>query len=85
MDVASSQVTTSGALISKQIAFSPTPRISTYLIRFVIGDFDFIESNRLKFPVWIHPVRGTKIRHASNMLEVAVQALEHYEYIFGLD
>jgi aminopeptidase 2 len=85
MDIASSQVTTSGTLTSKRIAFNTTPRTSTYLICFTIGDFDFIESNRLKFPVRVYAVRGAKIQNASNMLDVAVQALDHYERIFGLD
>ena len=85
MDIASSQVTTSGTLISKRIAFNTTPRTSTYLICFVIGDFDFIESNKLKFPVRVYAVRGAKLQRASNMLEVAVQALDHYGHIFGLE
>ena len=85
MDIASSQAATSGTHISKRIVFNTMPRTATYLICFVIGDFDFIESNRLKFPVRIYAVRGAKVQHASNMLEVAVQALDHYEHIFGLD
>jgi len=85
MDIASSDVTGSGALLSKRIAFNTTPRTSTYLICFVIGDFDFIESSRLQFPVRVYAVRGAKIHHGANMLEVAVRALDHYQRIFGLD
>ncbi|KAH8886640.1 hypothetical protein GQ53DRAFT_727648 [Thozetella sp. PMI_491] len=85
MDIVSSQVVTSGSLISKRTVFNTTPRTSTYLVCFAIGDFDFIESTRLKFPVRIYAVRGAEIQHASNMLEVAVQALDHYQHIFGLD
>jgi len=85
MDIASSQVTTSGTVTSKRIAFNTTPRMSTYLICFVIGDFDFMESNQLKFPVRVYAVRGAKLQHGSNMLEVAVQALDRYEHLFGLE
>jgi aminopeptidase 2 len=85
MDIASSQVTTSGTHISKRIVFNTMPRSATYLICFVIGDFDFIESNRLKFLVRVYAVRGAKIQHGSNILEVAVQALDHFQHMFDLD
>ncbi|KAM3082246.1 Aminopeptidase 2 mitochondrial [Clarireedia jacksonii] len=61
------------------------PRTSTYLICFVIGDFDFIESKQLKFPVRVYAVRGAKIQHASKMLNIATQALDHFQNIFGLE
>ncbi|KAH7351188.1 peptidase family M1-domain-containing protein [Rhexocercosporidium sp. MPI-PUGE-AT-0058] len=87
MDVRSSEVTQSetGQEFSKRVVFNTMPRTSTYLICFVIGDFDFIESQKLKFPVRIYTVKGAKIQHASNMLKVATQALEHFEDIFGLE
>jgi len=85
MDIASSQVTTSGTGISKRTVFSTMPRTSTYLICFVIGDFDFIESSRLKFPVRVYALRGAKVQDGSIMLEVAVRALDHYQQIFGLE
>ena len=87
MDIRSSEVTHSepGLQFSKRIAFNTMPRTSTYLICFVIGDFDFVESKQLKFPVRVYAVRGAKIQHASNMLNVATQALDHFEHIFGLE
>jgi aminopeptidase 2 len=87
MDIRSSEVTHSGSGLqfSKRIAFNTMPRTSTYLICFVIGDFDFVESKQLKFPVRVYAVRGAKIQHASNMLNVATQALDHFEHIFGLE
>lgn len=84
MDVASCDVTTSETSVSKQIAFNTTPRMSIYLICFVIGDFEYIENNRLKFPVRVYAVRGAKIQHASSMLDVAVQALDLYHDMFGI-
>jgi len=87
MDIRSSEVTHSGSglQLSKRIAFNTMPRTSTYLICFVIGDFDFVESKQLKFPVRVYAVRGAKIQHVSNMLNVATQALDHFEHIFGLE
>jgi aminopeptidase 2 len=85
MDMASSQVTTSAAGVSKRIVFSKTPPTSTYLICFVIGDFDFMESNRLQFSIRVYAVRGAKLQHGSNMLKVAVDALDRYQQLFGLE
>ncbi|MCJ1308698.1 Aminopeptidase 2 mitochondrial [Agyrium rufum] len=87
MDIRSSEVTHSGSgsQFSKRTAFNTMPRTSTYLICFVIGDFDFVESKDLKFPVRVYAVRGAKIQHASSMLKVATQALDHFENIFGLE
>ncbi|KAH8664409.1 peptidase family M1-domain-containing protein [Xylariales sp. PMI_506] len=84
MDIAWLLVKASETRVSKQIAFNTTPRMSTYLICFAIGDFEFIESTRQGFPVRVYAVRGAKIQYASNMLEVAIQALDHFESIFGL-
>jgi aminopeptidase 2 len=85
MTVASSHLTTTGTLVSKQTAFNATPRTSTYLTCFVIGDFDFLESERLKFPVRLYAVRGAKIQCGSKMLDMAVEALARYERLFGLE
>ncbi|PVH86416.1 aminopeptidase 2 [Cadophora sp. DSE1049] len=87
MDIRSSVVTKSepGVQLLKRVAFNTTPRTSTYLICFIIGDFDFTESKKLKFPVRVYAVRGAKIQHASKMLDVATQALDLFEHIFNLE
>ncbi|KAG4443325.1 hypothetical protein IFR05_001194 [Cadophora sp. M221] len=87
MDVRSSELTHSESegQISKRVAFSTMPKTPTYLICFVIGDFDFVESTKLKFRVRVYAVKGAKIQHAWNMLNIATDALGHYEHIFGLE
>jgi len=89
MDVASSQLTPSSSsegAVSKTVKFNTTPRTSTYLVCFVVGDFDFIESTRLRFPVRVYGVKGsiTKLQQGEHMLSVAVDALDRYEKLFGL-
>ncbi|KAK1749389.1 aminopeptidase 2 [Echria macrotheca] len=90
MDVASSQINpsppNSEGRGSKTVRFNTTPRTSTYLICFVVGDFDFIESTQLRFPVRVYGVKGstTKLQHGTHMLKVAVDALDRYEKLFGL-
>jgi aminopeptidase 2 len=87
MDVASTHTSPSEDTetgITKRITFNKTHRTSTYLVCFVIGDFEFIQSTKLSFPVRVYALRGAKLQHGSYMLKVAVDALDRYQQLFGL-
>ncbi len=66
------------------IKFSPTPKMSTYLLAFIIGDFEYLEqkSNRGVI-VRVYTVPGKK-HQAKFALDVTVQVLEFYEKYFDI-
>ena len=66
------------------VKFSPTPKMSTYLLAFIIGDFEYIESktkNGVQVRVFTTP--GKK-HQASFALLCAVKTLEFYEKYFAI-
>lgn len=69
----------------KLVTFDTTPIMSTYLVAFVIGEFDFIEEKtsdgRIDVRVFV-PV-GKK-EQGTFALEVALKTLPFYEEWFGL-
>ena len=66
------------------IKFSPTPKMSTYLLAFIVGDFEYIEkkSNR-GVVVRVYTTPG-KIHQAKFALDCAVKTLEFYEKYFDI-
>src|SRR3989344_3466270 len=66
------------------VKFSPTPKMSTYLLAFLIGDFEYVESktkNNIQVRVFTTP--GKK-HQAEFALDCAVKTLEFYEKYFGI-
>ncbi|MBI2631192.1 M1 family metallopeptidase [Candidatus Nomurabacteria bacterium] len=76
------------------VEFSPTPRMSTYLLAFIVGDFECIEASTpspLALP--LRRGRGTRVRifttpgkkhQAKFALDCAVKILEFYEKYFDI-
>ncbi len=66
------------------LRFAPTPRMSTYLLAFIIGDFEYIEkkSNRGVI-VRVHTTPG-KLHQAEFALDTTVKVLEFYEKYFDI-
>lgn len=66
------------------IKFSPTPKMSTYLLAFIVGDFEYLEKktkNGVKVRVFTTP---GKVHQARFALDVAVKTLEFYEKYFDI-
>ena len=66
------------------IRFSPTPKMSTYLLAFIIGDFEYIESktkNGVQVRVFTTPGKKHQAKFA---LECAVKTLEFYGKYFDI-
>ncbi|MDE2399862.1 MAG: M1 family metallopeptidase [Patescibacteria group bacterium] len=64
--------------------FSPTPKMSTYLLAFIIGDFEFIErKTKRNVRVRIYTTPGKK-HQAKFALDCAVKTLEFYEKYFDI-
>jgi len=69
----------------KVVSFAPTPIMSTYLLAFLVGDFEYIEKKTKRgVLVRIYTTPGKK--HLGKFaLDVAVRCLEFYEKYFEID
>ncbi|KKQ21345.1 MAG: Puromycin-sensitive aminopeptidase [Candidatus Nomurabacteria bacterium GW2011_GWA1_37_20] len=66
------------------VKFSPTPKMSTYLLAFIVGDFEYIESKtRNNIQVRLFTTPGKK-HQAKFALDCAVKILEFYEKYFDI-
>ncbi|MFA6076759.1 MAG: M1 family aminopeptidase [Candidatus Paceibacterota bacterium] len=66
------------------VKFLPTPKMSTYLLAFIIGDFEYIESKtRNNVLVRVFTTPGKK-HQAKFALECAVKTLEFYDKYFDI-
>ena len=64
--------------------FSPTPKMSSYLLAFCVGNYDFIEKktkNGVKMRVYTEVGCSEQGRFA---LETGIRSLEYYEDYFGI-
>jgi len=66
------------------VKFSPTPKMSTYLLAFIVGDFEHIEKkSKGGVIVRVHTTPG-KVHQAQFALDVTVKMLEFYERYFDI-
>ncbi|GAP86043.1 putative aminopeptidase 2 [Rosellinia necatrix] len=87
MDVASEtevQSAMSGAA-KKAVKFNPTPLMSTYLVAFIIGELNHIETKNFRVPIRVYAPPSSNIEHGRFSLELAARTLEYYEKIFDAD
>lgn len=64
----------------KLVEFAPTPKMSTYLLAFIVGEFEYIQGERVR--VFTTPGKKEQARFA---LDVAIKCLDFYENYFGID
>lgn len=68
----------------KVVAFAPTPQMSTYLLAFIVGEFESIEKKtKDNILVRVFTTPGKK-EQAKFALDVAVKSLEFYNKYFGI-
>src|SRR5205823_1153935 len=73
----------------KLVKFAPTPKMSTYLLAYIVGDFEYIEGktrlrgNDSSIKVRVFTTPGKK-HQAKFALDVAIKCLEFYESYFGI-
>lgn len=68
----------------KIVSFTPTPKMSTYLLAFIVGDFEWIEKKtRSGVLVRVLTVPGKK-HQGKFALDVTVKCLEFYEKYFDI-
>ncbi|MCL4366479.1 M1 family metallopeptidase [Patescibacteria group bacterium] len=68
----------------KIVEFAPTPKMSTYLLAFIVGEFEYIEKEtegKVKVRVFTTPGKKEQAKFA---LDVAIKSLDFYEQYFGI-
>jgi aminopeptidase 2 len=69
----------------KAVAFNPTPLMSTYLLAFIVGELNYIETNSFRVPVRVYAPKDKDIEHGRFSLELAAKTLAFYEKTFNSD
>ncbi|ODV83652.1 hypothetical protein CANARDRAFT_202874 [[Candida] arabinofermentans NRRL YB-2248] len=70
---------------TKKVVFNTTPLMSTYLVAFIVGELEYIESD-YKFrdiPVRVYTTKGYT-EGGKMSVELAAKALEYYEKVFDI-
>lgn len=85
MDVASEKTVDSQVSGSKRkaVTFNPTPLMSTYLLCFIIGGLNYIETNDFRVPVRVYAPKDRDIEHGRFSLDLAAKTLDFYEKTFN--
>lgn len=81
MDVAEEKETSSG---KKAVKFNKSPFMSTYLIAFIIGELNYIETNAFRVPIRVYAPPSEDIENGRYALDIAARGLEFYEKEFGI-
>jgi aminopeptidase 2 len=66
----------------KAVTFHETPLMSTYLLAFIIGELNVIETNTFRVPVRVYAPSNENIEHGRFSLELAARTLKFYEDVF---
>lgn len=69
----------------KAVKFNTTPLMSTYLVAFIIGELNYIETNNFRVPIRVYAPPSSDIEHGRFSLNLAARTLEYYEKIFGAE
>jgi aminopeptidase 2 len=79
MDVAS-ETALSGD--KKAVKFSKSPRMSTYLVAFIVGELNYIETKEFRLPIRVYAPPNQNIEHGRFSLDLAARTLKFYEEKF---
>jgi aminopeptidase 2 len=84
MDVASESEVTSEMTggVKKAVKFNTSPLMSTYLLAFIIGELNYIETTNFRVPVRVYAPPNQDIEHGRFSLELAAKTLKFYETTF---
>ena len=68
----------------KIVSFSPTPRMSTYLLAFIVGEFEYVEGKTKEgVQIRVFTTEGKK-HQAKFALDVAIKSIEFYNDYFDI-
>lgn len=68
----------------KVTTFNTTPVMSTYLVAFIVGELNYVESNKFRVPVRVYATPGMEHRGEFSA-ELGAKTLEFFEKKFGVD
>jgi len=66
----------------KAVKFNKSPLMSTYLLAFIVGELNYIETNNFRVPVRVYAPPNQDIEHGRFSLNLAARTLEFYEKTF---
>ncbi|KAF2149807.1 hypothetical protein K461DRAFT_230575 [Myriangium duriaei CBS 260.36] len=66
----------------KAVTFNKTPLMSTYLLAFIVGELNVIETNDFRVPVRVFATPDKDIEHGRFSLDLAAKTLDFYEKKF---
>lgn len=69
----------------KAVRFHPSPLMSTYLVAFIVGELNYVESLDFRVPVRVYAPPGHDIEHGRFSVDLAARTLAFYEKEFGID
>ncbi|KAL8709084.1 MAG: hypothetical protein Q9220_006105 [cf. Caloplaca sp. 1 TL-2023] len=69
----------------KAVTFRKTPLMSTYLLAFIVGELNCVETNNFRVPVRVFATPDKDIEHGRFSLELAAKTLDFYEKTFDSD
>lgn len=84
MDVASEADITSEVTktAKKAVKFNRSPKMSTYLLAFIVGELNYIETDKFRLPVRVYAPPNQNIEDGRFSLELAAKTLAFYEKTF---
>jgi aminopeptidase 2 len=87
MDVASTTgiVSDISNSLKNKVTFNRSPKMSTYLVCFIVGELNYIETNKFRVPVRVYAPPNQDIEHGRFSLELAAKTLAFYEKTFDSD
>ncbi|KAL8690647.1 MAG: hypothetical protein Q9224_004360, partial [Gallowayella concinna] len=66
----------------KAVTFRKTPLMSTYLLAFIVGELNCVETNDFRVPVRVFATPDKDIEHGRFSLDLAAKTLDFYEKTF---
>ncbi len=67
------------------VTFNKTPLMSTYLLAFIVGELNYVETKNFRVPVRVYATPDKDIEHGRFSLELAAKTLAFYEKEFDSD
>ena len=85
MDITEDKLVYSSGLatLKRKVKFNKTPLMSPYLVAFIVGELNYIESTEYRVPLRVYAAPDQDINQARRALEFGVCAMMHHEETFG--
>lgn len=69
--------------VKKHVTFATSPRMSTHLVAFALGEFNHIEVNSFHVPIRVYTTPDRDVEDGRYAIEILSRALAFYEKQFG--